>query len=72
MTAHAAALLSDVETRPDSAEAGVTHRVQGVTHWFTGEFLEAQQRLERALAVFQPGRDEDLSCDSFRTLAPPP
>jgi predicted ATPase len=61
MRAHAAAILADVETRPDSAEAGVAHRVQGMTHWFAGEFLEAQQHLERAVAAFQPGRDDDLS-----------
>jgi hypothetical protein len=61
MRAHAASVLADVETRPVSAEAGVAHRVQGVTYWFAGEFLEAQQHLERALALFQPGRDDDLS-----------
>jgi tetratricopeptide (TPR) repeat protein len=61
MRAHAAAFLTDVEARPDSAEAGVAHRAQGITHWFAGEFLEARQHLERALALFQPGRDDDLS-----------
>jgi predicted ATPase len=61
MRAHAAAVLADVETRPVSAEAGVAHRVQGATHWFVGEFLEAQQHLECAVALFQPGRDDDLS-----------
>ena len=61
MRAHAAAFLADVEARPDSAETGVAHRVQGITHWFAGEFLEARQHLERALALFQPGRDDDLS-----------
>jgi hypothetical protein len=61
MRAHAAAVLADVETRPVSAEVGVAHRVQGVTHWFAGEFLEAQQHLESAVALFQPERDDDLS-----------
>jgi class 3 adenylate cyclase/tetratricopeptide (TPR) repeat protein len=61
MRAHAAAVLADVEARPDSAEAGVAHRAQGITHWFAGEFLEARKHLERAVALFQPGRDDDLS-----------
>ena len=61
MRAHAATFLSDVEARPDSPEAGIAHRVQGVTHWFAGEFLQAQQHIERALALFQPGRDDDLA-----------
>jgi tetratricopeptide (TPR) repeat protein len=61
MRAHAAAVLADAETRPVSAEVGVAHRVQGVTHWFAGEFLEAQQHLESAVALFQPKRDDDLS-----------
>ncbi len=34
MRAHAAAFLSDVEAKPDSGEAGVAHRVQGITHQF--------------------------------------
>jgi tetratricopeptide (TPR) repeat protein len=61
MRAHAAALLGDVEARPDSPEAGVAHRVAGTTHWFAGEYTEAQERLERALALFQPGRDDDFA-----------
>ena len=61
MRAHAATFLSDVEARPNSPEAGVAHRVPGVTHWFAGEFLEAREHIERALALFQPGRDDDLA-----------
>ena len=61
MRAHAATFLSDVEARPDSPEAGIAHRVQGATHWFAGEFLQARQHIERALALFQPGRDDDLA-----------
>jgi class 3 adenylate cyclase/predicted ATPase len=60
MRAHAAAFLADVKERSDSPEAGVAHRVQGITHWFAGEFLEAPSHLERALALFEPGRDDDL------------
>ena len=29
--------------------------------WFAGEYREAQDHLERALALFQPGRDDDLA-----------
>src|SRR3984957_10226085 len=49
--------------RPRScrAEAGVAHRTAGSTHWFAGEFREAQEHLEHALALFQPGRDDDLA-----------
>ena len=56
-----ALFLRDVEARPESADAGVAHRAAGVTHWFSGEYREAREHLERALALFQPGRDEDLA-----------
>ena len=29
--------------------------------WFAGEYREARDHLERALAMFQPGRDDDLA-----------
>ena len=61
MRAHAAAFLGHVETRPESAEAGIAHRIVGSTHWFAGEYVEAQEHLEWALALFQPGRDDDLA-----------
>jgi class 3 adenylate cyclase/predicted ATPase len=61
MQAHAAAFLSDVGASPESPEAGVAHRAAGMTCWFAGEYREAQDHLERALALFQPGRDDDLA-----------
>ena len=61
MRVQAAAFLADVEGRPNSPEAGVAHRVQGTTHWFAGEFVEARDHLQRALALFQPGHDDDLA-----------
>src|SRR5208282_4619420 len=61
MQSHAAAFLSDLEARPDSPEAGVAHRAAGLTCWFAGEYVEARDHLERALALFQPGRDDDLA-----------
>jgi predicted ATPase len=61
MRAHAAAFLADVEARPNSPEAGVAYRAQGITHWFAGEYVDAREHLERALRLFQPGRDDDLA-----------
>jgi predicted ATPase len=61
MKAQAAAFLADVAAKPDSGEAGVAHRVQGMTHLFAGEFVEAKRELKHALAVFLPGRDDDLA-----------
>ncbi len=61
MRTHAAALINDCQARPNSPEAGVAHRAAGITCWFAGEYREAQDHLERALALFQPGRDDDLA-----------
>jgi class 3 adenylate cyclase/tetratricopeptide (TPR) repeat protein len=61
MRADAEAFLRDVEARPDSPEAGVARRIAGTTHWFAGEYPEARDLLERALAMFQPGRDDELA-----------
>jgi hypothetical protein len=60
MRAHAAAFLADVAGKPDLGEAGIAYRCQGITSWFAGEYLEARDHLERALASFQPGRDDEL------------
>ena len=61
MKDHSTAFLNDVAANPDSPEAGVAHRIAGITHWFAGEYLEAREHLEQALALFQPGRDDDLT-----------
>jgi predicted ATPase len=61
MKAQAAAFLADVAAKPDSGEAGIAHRVQGMTHLFAGEFVEGARELELALARFEPGRDDDLA-----------
>ena len=61
MRAHAAAFLRDVSDRPNSPEAGVGHRCAGTTHLFAGEYQEARVHLEQALALFEPGRDDDLA-----------
>ena len=61
MRAHAETFLNDVEMRPDSPGAGLAHRLLGTTHWFAGEYAEAREHLERAIALFKPGRDDDLT-----------
>ena len=61
MRAHLATFLGNVADRPDSPEAGVAHRCAGTTHLFAGEYREARVHLEQALALFQPGRDDDLA-----------
>jgi predicted ATPase len=61
MRAHAEAFLNDVEDRPDSPEAGVAHRAAGLTCWFAGDYREARDQLQRALILFEPGRDDDLA-----------
>ena len=61
MRAHAAAFFSDIEPNPGVPEASVAHRAAGITHWFAGEYLGARSKLEQALALFQPGRDDDLA-----------
>jgi hypothetical protein len=61
MKAHAETFLGDAGARPDSPEASVAHRAAGITQWFAGEYNKAREHLERALALFQPGRDDDLA-----------
>ena len=69
MRAHASAFLRVVEAISNSPEAGVAHRTFGITCWFAGEYREARDHLERALALFQPGRGDDLAFRSEPTQA---
>jgi tetratricopeptide (TPR) repeat protein len=61
MRTRSAMFLNDVAGQPNSPEAGVAHRAAGITHWFVGEYREAQKHFECALALFAPGRDDDLA-----------
>ena len=61
MRTHVETFLADTNSDRNSPEAGVAHRAAGITHWFAGEYREARDHLERALALFQPGRDDDLA-----------
>jgi predicted ATPase len=57
----AAAFLRDAASPSGLPEASVAHRVNGITNWFAGEFVEARAHHERALAIFDPSRDGDLA-----------
>ena len=57
----ASAILRDCGDQPKSAEAGIAHRLNGVTNWFSGNFEEALIHLEQALTIFDPKRDRDLA-----------
>ena len=61
MRTHAMAFLNDLEASPDSPAASVARRIAGVTCWCAGEYCEARDYFERALALFQPGRDDDMA-----------
>ena len=41
--------------------ACVAHRLNGTTHWFAGEFVEAREHHLQALAKFDPMQDRDLA-----------
>jgi predicted ATPase len=61
MRVHAETFLKDVEVSADSPEAQIAYRIAGATHWFAGEYVEARDKLEHALALFRPGRDDGLA-----------
>jgi class 3 adenylate cyclase/predicted ATPase len=61
MRTHAMAFLNDLEATPDSPAASVARRIAGVTCWCAGEYREARDYFEKALALFQPGRDDDMT-----------
>ena len=42
------------ENRPKSPEAGIARRINGMTHWFAGEFVEARAQLGEALSSSTP------------------
>jgi predicted ATPase len=61
MREHAAGFLRDVEATPPVPEASVAHRINGVTHFFVGDFVGTRVHYEKALEIFDPGRDDDLA-----------
>ncbi|HZZ21567.1 MAG TPA: hypothetical protein VFE60_02840 [Roseiarcus sp.] len=54
MRTHAAGFLADIEARPVSPEAGIAHRITGVTHLFAGEYHEARDYLARIRQIDGP------------------
>jgi hypothetical protein len=61
MREHAADFLREIDAQPQSPEAGVSHRVNGITNWCIGDFAMARDECERALAIFDSERDSDLA-----------
>ncbi len=57
----AEAFLRDVKQRSRSPEAGVAHRIYGVTQWAAGDYVGGCSHLEKALAIFDADRDRDLA-----------
>ena len=61
MRAHAETFLATSRRYPIRPRPASLTATAGITHWFAGEYREARDHLERALALFQPGRDDDLA-----------
>jgi predicted ATPase len=57
----AAAFLREAEHRPNSPEAGVAHRISGVTCLYFGNYTGAQANIEKALDILDSERDRDLA-----------
>ncbi|WP_045006191.1 adenylate/guanylate cyclase domain-containing protein [Bradyrhizobium sp. LTSP857] len=57
----AQAFLHDTADRPDSPEAGIAHRVCGMTRWFEGNLVDAKQHLEQALTIYRYEHDRNLA-----------
>ena len=55
------AALELLDHCPAIREASMAHRMRGTTYWYRGDFANARAHLERALAMFDPGRDGDLA-----------
>jgi hypothetical protein len=51
----ASAFVSDVESLPHAPEAGVAHRVNGVTKWLAGDFSGAKATMKRRSRYLIPG-----------------
>ena len=57
----AAAFFLDHAKSPDSGAASVANRIIGATQFFAGEFVEARANLEKAVSIFDPERESDLT-----------
>jgi predicted ATPase len=63
--------LRDIESQPDSPEAGMAHRIYGMTCWFRGDFVEARAHLERILKIYDNERDRDFAFRFGQDMAVP-
>jgi predicted ATPase len=62
MTEAAEALLKEAESRPDTAEASIAHRIYGVTCWVLGgDVAIARDHLQKSVALYRPERDRELA-----------
>jgi predicted ATPase len=62
MTEAAGSLRKEAEAWPDSAEAGIGHRIYGTTCWVIGgDIVTAREHIEQAMALYRPERDRDLA-----------
>ena len=59
------------EAEQVSPERGLAHRIVGMTHWFAGEFGNAQAHLDRALGQYDDARDRPLAHRFGQDLAIP-
>jgi DNA-binding response OmpR family regulator/class 3 adenylate cyclase/predicted ATPase len=56
-----AAFLRDVASMPELAETAIAQRICGMTRWFEGNFIRAQEHLQHALAIHDAARDRELA-----------
>ena len=59
------------EAEQVSPERGLAHRIVGMTHWFAGDFGNAQPHLDRALGQYDDARDRPLAHRFGQDLAIP-
>jgi class 3 adenylate cyclase/tetratricopeptide (TPR) repeat protein len=50
----AGTFLREALDRPDMPELSVAYRLWGITQWFAGDYLDARESLEQALATHDP------------------
>ena len=67
----ASEFLHNVEGDPSLPETGIAHRMCGMTSWFSGDFADARQHLEHALACYDDKRDYLLAFRFGQDLAVP-
>jgi len=54
-------LISEAAKRPDSSEARIAHRIDGVTRWVQGDYIGARDRLEKTIVFPDLDNDRELA-----------